>query len=173
MAEEHARARVSHHLADALAHLGLIAMDGAVGAGGLFVAKRAAVQAALGVTSQLVTAWAKRRSTTMLTAAVDLNHGADGPPFPQQAGGLGRCAAIRLVHGGAHLPSIVSPLVAKNLDADQEPAGFSYIGCFRGRYSPVIPRGLAEAATTSASADRGDVVLVPMLDGLPEKGLTR
>ena len=51
--EYHPRASPAHHLSHALTHSGLVAVDGAFLAGGLVVAKLAAVEASFGIAEQL------------------------------------------------------------------------------------------------------------------------
>jgi hypothetical protein len=50
--QEHARAGVAHHLADLLTFLGLIAVDGAPGAGGFRCPIRAVLDTLMGISFQ-------------------------------------------------------------------------------------------------------------------------
>ena len=61
VAPDHARAGPAHHLPDALAHDGLVAMHGAIGAGRLGLAEHATLQAPASVVVQLDAVVAERR----------------------------------------------------------------------------------------------------------------
>ena len=53
--QEHARTGIAHYLSDALAHDGLVAMQGASGATGFGIAIAAMLQASMGVSFQFST----------------------------------------------------------------------------------------------------------------------
>ena len=57
--QEHARPGIAHYLSDALAHDGLVAMQGASGATGFGIAKAAMLQASMSVSFQFSTLGAK------------------------------------------------------------------------------------------------------------------
>jgi hypothetical protein len=66
MAPDHARSRIAHDPANFLALSFLVAMNGAVGASGLGLAIRAFLQAAFGVTHQIITLIAQLAVTVLV-----------------------------------------------------------------------------------------------------------
>lgn len=68
MVKEHAWSGPAHHGADSLAHLGAVAMDGTLLAGGLTLAEFTAVEPRPGVLQQLATVGAKLRIPLPLPA---------------------------------------------------------------------------------------------------------
>lgn len=73
MVEEHAGARPAHDAADALFHLGPVAVDGAAAARGFVGAEAAAVEARAGIVEQLGTAGAEL-AVALPAAAVEPYH---------------------------------------------------------------------------------------------------
>ena len=86
VAEHHARAGVAHHGADLLPPGGLVAVDRALGAGGLVLLERALRQPQAGVAQQLGAVGAQHRATrAVLALAVDADHRLDGAGFAAHA----------------------------------------------------------------------------------------
>lgn len=83
--QQHAGSGVAHHRADPLAHPGLVAVDGTVGAGGLAPAKRAPVNALQGVSLQLRAVRAEPVRGVVVRPAVHADHDGDGLAFTRDA----------------------------------------------------------------------------------------
>lgn len=108
VAEEHARSGVAHHLADAFALVRFVAVYGAVGAGRLFGAEAAAVDALEGVGLKVGAIGAQPVNGRVVGSAVHADHQADGAALAVKArGGVGW-----MCHGG----SIISYVSIKSQD---------------------------------------------------------
>lgn len=79
MLPEHSRSGMAHHSFDLFPAIPLIAMHRTLGAGGLFRAEMAPIQAQAHVAGQFLTFPAQ--VATVLIAAVDAQHGGDGAPL--------------------------------------------------------------------------------------------
>lgn len=78
MVEEHAGAGIAHDFADAFAHFGLVAMDRAVVAVFLLLAKLAEFQPLMGIFQQLGAFGAQSFPGAMVVVAPDFYHPPDG-----------------------------------------------------------------------------------------------
>ena len=87
---QHARARVAHHLPDLLALGARVTMHGALGASGLVVAKMAASEPGVGVSSKLLADGAEDAALAMLAVAINTDHGGHRFPFPGPPPNLAR-----------------------------------------------------------------------------------
>jgi len=85
MAPQHPGAGVAHHLADALAHFGVVAVHLAARAGRLLLAEHATVEAPRRVIHQRRAFVAQPRRRRVPVAAVDAHHGADRRQLTRQA----------------------------------------------------------------------------------------
>ncbi len=83
MLPEHTRTGIAHHHAHLFAAVPLVAMNGALGAGGLFSTKPAALQTEVRVIEQPAAfrAWF---GLVMVIPAIDVNHGGECLEFPLQ-----------------------------------------------------------------------------------------
>ena len=71
--EEHARACPTHHGPDAFFHIGPVAVDGALAAGGLVLAEAAAGKTRVGIHKQLAALGAER-GVALFLAAIEADH---------------------------------------------------------------------------------------------------
>ena len=77
--KEHARSGKAHHLADLFAPVGLVAMDGALGTGGLVCPIGTALDAAVGISRQIQAIEAQAGVVGLvMSVAVERDHLADG-----------------------------------------------------------------------------------------------
>ena len=81
MVQQHPRPREPHYIPDSFSHDGLVAMDGALSAGRLFLAEYAAVQPANGIVQKSLTILAQRTITCVVFAAINPDHRRDGRSF--------------------------------------------------------------------------------------------
>ena len=71
--EEHARACPTHHGPDAFFHIGPVAVDGALAAGGLVLAEAAAGKTRMGIIEQFA-AFGTERGMALFLAAIEADH---------------------------------------------------------------------------------------------------
>jgi len=90
VAPEHPGAGVAHGGADLLPHVRVVAMDGAVGAGGLPFTERTFDQPPAGIAQKLSAAETNFASHAVMPPAVKPDHRLDGPVFPCDPG-VGFC----------------------------------------------------------------------------------
>lgn len=76
--QEHSWTGESHDLLNAFSHLGLVAVDRALGAGALLWPEGAAVEAAGGVVEQFGALWAQGAARSMVFLTVEPQHGRHG-----------------------------------------------------------------------------------------------
>ncbi len=93
VAPDHPGARVAHDLPDPLPHVGTVAVDGAVGTGGLIIAVGAFVESPSGIVCKLAAFGAKTRLSPMMIAAENPDHGLDGLALSGEPG-MGVCHSL-------------------------------------------------------------------------------
>ena len=81
MVDHHAGAGVAHNLLDFIPHFGVIAVNGAFGAGRFVISKRAPDNPVSGIIEQFLTTIAQFIPKEMFVMAVNANHGFDGLMF--------------------------------------------------------------------------------------------
>jgi len=94
MAPYHARSSVAHHLTNPLSHLFLVAMHGASCASRFFGAEWASFGAFANVVPELFAGFAKARVFSVMIAAVNSDHRANGGEF------AGKMSGVRRFHHG-------------------------------------------------------------------------
>jgi hypothetical protein len=87
---DHSGTCVLHDRPNPLPHFGPVAMNGAVGAGGLAFPKRAFLESFLGISLQIPANGAEFSATAVAVSAVHPDHGLDGFSFPGDPG-VGFC----------------------------------------------------------------------------------
>lgn len=85
VAIEHSGTGIPHHTLDLLPHRGLVAMHGAVIAGGLLRAKRTTLKPTIRVGQEPLTFIAEDITGAVLRPAVDADHGRNGASFPHES----------------------------------------------------------------------------------------
>ena len=84
VATEHSRTGIPHHVLDLSPHRGLVAMHGAVSAGGLLCTKRTTLKPTIRIRQDLLTFIAEGIIGAVLCPAVDADHGGNGASFPHE-----------------------------------------------------------------------------------------
>jgi hypothetical protein len=83
MPPQHAGSGEAHHLPDALTHGGVVAVDQTVGARGLLLLERAAIEAEVGEVLKLLAFVAQLPPASVPRAAGEADHGGHGRPLPR------------------------------------------------------------------------------------------